>query len=65
MQKEYYLSDIESGFKYKVTKEHYNAYIKMWELVVPKIYNVEHIAFICGTTSNIDNNNFYNLFINK
>jgi hypothetical protein len=63
-QNKYYLTDIETCFKYEVSKERYENHVKMWELVVPKLNDNTSVSILYGTTGEIESNNLKELFIN-
>lgn len=52
--KEYWLSDIETGYRYKVTKEQHDAYLKMWDQVYPKVDSNRCIPLIYGTAGSMN-----------
>lgn len=52
--KKYYLYDIESGYKFEVTKERHEAYMKAWEAARPKIDSIKGSIMIYGTMGNME-----------
>lgn len=58
-EKKYYLSDIESGVSYEVTKEEHDSYYKMLEQIWPKVNpSIKHKGqiIVISTAEEIDNN---------
>ncbi len=62
---EYWLTDLESGIPYKVTKEHYDSFHNMWESVKPKLNNNSGTVIITSTPSGDNNFNFEELWKNQ
>lgn len=54
-EKKYWLTDIESGWPYQVSKEYYEQYMEMWEVFRPKITNTTGIILLTGTAGEMDN----------
>ena len=55
-QNKYYLSDLESGFKYEVSKDYYKSFMKAWEMFIPKINHTIGMPILFGTAGELDNN---------
>lgn len=54
IEKEYWLTDVETGFRYKVSKERYEQYISMWDNVVPRIQSDKILPILTGTAGSLD-----------
>lgn len=54
MENKYFITDLESGFKYEVTKEQYDSYNIMLQALIPKVGNIG-VPLICGTKGELYN----------
>lgn len=54
MANQYFITDLESGFKYEVTKEQYDSYNIVLQSVIPKI-GTFGIPLIYGTKGELHN----------
>ncbi len=54
--RKYYITDIESGYKYEVSKEYHEQYLAMWDYYKPKLDPNRKIPIqIYGTGGDMDN----------
>jgi hypothetical protein len=52
--KKYYLTDIESGQNYEVTKEQYEGYQRAWTACRPEVKGIKGRIFLAGTGGKFD-----------
>lgn len=65
MENKYYLFDPESGFKYEVTKEHYDKFRESYQIVIPELKQKIGVPIICGTGGEIINQEEYKQFFSQ
>lgn len=61
---EYYITDIESGERYPVSKEAYESYMRGIEACKPMLKNIPGVPLIIGTAGEMDADTYHELFVN-
>lgn len=56
MEKKYTIPDPETGMRYPVTKEQYDAYVKAWDYFRPKMEGFTGRIIVFGTAGSMDEN---------
>jgi hypothetical protein len=62
MNRKYYIPDYETGYRYEVSKEQYDAYLRMWEYAAPKVNGLVGTVSIFGTSGDFDSDGLESIF---